>query len=391
MGGTDGQGVSDSPDGHASPASLRLTLVISSLEMGGAERVMTELANHWAGLGWAITLVNLNFPSDRPPAYPLDPAVTVVGLDLHRPSASPFSAIGNNWRRIRALRAAIAASHPQVAMSFMANSETLLAAARLGVPVIVSEHRGPRGELNLAWSILRELTYRRAAFVVMLTNSALAHLSPALQRRGRVIPNPLPGAFLAGPVGSSPAPGAPSGAPVIMGLGRLGPEKGFDVLIRAFARISPRWPRARLVIWGEGDERAALETLCRDEGVADRVALPGTTRTPEQELLAATLFVLSSYKEGLPMALIEAMALGRAVIASDCEHGPRDIIRDGIDGLLVTPGDVDALADAMDSLLGDEARREGLAERAVEVRERFSIETVSAKWEALFRQAVGRS
>ena len=222
----------------------------------------------------------------------------------------------------------------------------------------------------------------------MLTNSALAHLSPALQRRGRVIPNPLPAAFVARPAQPGVAPGAPSEAPVIMGLGRLGPEKGFDVLIRAFARIAISRPGARLVIWGEGDERAALEDLCRREGVADQVALPGTTRAPEEELLAATLFVLSSRKEGLPMALIEAMALGCAVIASDCEHGPADVIQHGVDGLLVPPDDVDALAAAMQELLDDDARRLALAERAAGVRERFTIEAVSARWEALFREAM---
>jgi len=88
------------------------------------------------------------------------------------------------------------------------------------------------------------------------------------------------------------------------------------------------------------------------------------------------------------MALIEAMALGRAVVACDCEHGPRDIIRNGVDGLLVPPEDVGALAGAIDGLLRDDARRASLAGRAVEVRDRFSIEAVSAKWERLFDQAI---
>lgn len=374
----------------AAPGAPRLTLVISQLEMGGAERVMTELANHWVAKGWAVTIIHFS-PPGTPPAYPLDPRVTEVPLDLFRVSHTPLSAIRNNWRRVRVLRRAIAASRPQVVLSFMANSPTLLAAIGLAVPVIVSEHRGPRGELNLAWSILRELTYRRAAFVVMLTTSALGHLSPALQRRGRVIPNPLPAAFMRVPMEVRVAPGAPSDVPVIMGLGRLGPEKGFDLLIRAFARIVPGRPGARLVIWGEGGERAVLEDLCRSEGVADQVSLPGTTPAPEDELLSATLFVLSSRKEGLPMALIEAMSLGCAVIACDCEHGPADIIEHGVDGLLVPPDDVDALATALHALLDDDERRLALAQRAVGVRERFTIEAVSARWEALFREAMDRS
>lgn len=91
------------------------------------------------------------------------------------------------------------------------------------------------------------------------------------------------------------------------------------------------------------------------------------------------------------MVLIEAMAVGRAVIAYDCEHGPRDIITDGVDGVLVPPGDVTALAEAMDRLLRDDARRASFAKMAVEVRGRFTIEAVTAKWEALFEEALRRT
>lgn len=387
-----GQATSDTPV-TASPtarAPQRVTLVISSLEMGGAERVMTELANHWVTLGWTITIIHYS-PPGTPPAYPLDSRITLVPLGLHRVSRSPISAVVNNLRRILVLRRAIRATRPEVVLSFMANVVTMLATFGLGLPVLVSEHRGPLGELSLPWSILRELTYRRAAFVVMLTPSALAQLSPALRRRGRVVPNPLPSPFLARHVPSEPADGGTTpDRPIVMGLGRLGPEKGFDLLIRAFGQVAADWPAARLVIWGEGDERGALEALRAELGLQERVALPGTTRAPEDELLSATVFVLSSRKEGLPMALIEAMALGRAVVACDCDHGPRDIIRDGIDGVLVPPEDVDALAGAIDGLLRDDARRTSLARRAMEVRSRFTIEAVSAQWEDLFRRAVQR-
>lgn len=369
----------------------RLTLVISSLVMGGAERVMTELANHWAAQGWLITIIHYSAPG-TPAAFPLDPRVNEVPLGLHRVSRNPGSAVINNVRRILVLRRAIRDSRPEVVLSFMANVVAILAARGLKVPVLVSEHRGPRGELSLPWSILREVTYRRADFVVMLTSSALAHLSPALRRRGRVVPNALPAPFLARALAMPAIDGTVRSVdrPIIMGLGRLGPEKGFDLLIRAFALIADAWPTARLVIWGEGDSRADLERIRDEHGLAERVDLPGNTDTPQDELLSATLFVLSSRKEGLPMVLIEAMAVGRAVVAYDCEHGPRDIIRDGLDGVLVPPEDVAGLATAIDALLRDDARRTDLARRAVEVRERFTMEQVAHRWETLFAEAMQR-
>jgi len=370
---------------------LRLTMVISSLTMGGAERVMTELANHWAAKDWTITIIHFS-PPGTPAAFPLDPRVAEVQLGLHRVSPTPFHAVVNNVRRIRVLRRAISETKPEIVLSFMANAVTLMATTGLGLPVIVSEHRGPRGELNRAWSVIREVTYRRAAFVVMLTPSALAHLSPALRRHGRVVPNALPSPFLARAKAMSEAPGhGSSDVPIIMALGRLGQEKGFDLLMEAFARLVDDWPTARLVIWGEGDDRDELERIRADLGLTDRVDFPGNTNAPEHEFLTATVFVLSSRKEGLPMVLIEAMAMGRAVVACDCEHGPRDIIHDGIDGLLIPTEDVAALADAIGLLLGDEALRERLAGRAVEVRDRFTIEAVTAQWESLFREAMGES
>ncbi len=129
---------------------------------------MTELANHWAAKGWPITIIHYSAPG-TPAAFPLDPRVTEVPLGLHRVSRNPISAVINNVRRIVVLRRAIRDSRPEVVLSFMANVVAILATRGLKVPVLVSEHRGPRGELSLPWSILREVTYRRADFVVMLT------------------------------------------------------------------------------------------------------------------------------------------------------------------------------------------------------------------------------
>ncbi len=366
-------------------APPRLTMFISSLVTGGAERVMIELANHWAGRGWSITLIHYGSP-DVPAAFPLDPRVREVPLGLHRVSGNPIAAVRNNLHRIRVVRRAIRESRPDVVLSFMANVVALLATLGLRVPVLVSEHRGPRGELSRTWELLREITYRRAAFVVMLTQSALDHLSPALRRRGAIVPNPLPAAFLARPPLATED--AATTDPIILGLGRLGPEKGFDVLMEAFARIAPQHPAVKVVIWGEGDSRPDLERRRQELGLVDRVELPGNTAEPERELASASIFVLSSRKEGLPMALIEAMAMGRPSIAFDCEHGPRDIITDGVDGILLPPGDMEGLAAAMDRLLSDDALRTELGRRAVAVRERYTIEAVTARWEALFAAAM---
>lgn len=371
-----------------SSAPPRLTLVISSLEMGGAERVMSELANHWVGRGWPVTMVMFS-SDDMEPVFPLDPRVTQVRLDLFRVSRSPVSAVFNNVRRVVAMRRAIRATRPDIVLSFMNKTNVLTVLALTGsrVPVIVSEHTAPEGTIKLPWRLLREVAYRRATFIVMLTPDALARMSAGIRRRGRVIPNPLPDRFASREVSTDVVGVGPDDGPVIMGLGRLTPEKGFDLLIEAFARIADDWPTARLVIWGEGRERERLERVRAEHRLEDRVDLPGATSAPEEVLPTASVFVLSSRLEGLPMVLIEAMALGRAVVAADCDHGPRDIVRDGVDGLLVPVEDAPALADAIGRLLRDGGLRLRLASHAIEVRDRFAIAAVATQWELLFAEA----
>ena len=142
-----------------------------------------------------------------------------------------------------------------------------------------------------------------------------------------------------------------------------------------------------LVILGEGLERRKLERLIARLCLKARVSLPGLIRDPRSELARADLFVMSSRLEGFPNAILEAMAAGLPVVSFDCPSGPRAIIRDGLDGVLVPPSDVRALADTLDRLMSDEAQRRRLAARAPEVLERFSPEKIMEKWDVLLENS----
>jgi glycosyltransferase involved in cell wall biosynthesis len=363
---------------------MRLTLVISSMSTGGAERSMAYLANAWAAKGWSISLLTLD---SAPSFYSLDPRIRYRPLGIAGQSPSVFAATANNLRRLRILRRAIRAEQPAAAVSFMdtTNVLTLLAIQGLGLPVIVSEWVDPAQQpIGGCWALLRRWLYPRATRFIVQTQRNLEYYPSSIQRIARVIPN----ALIVPKEAQRYVPQHPPGrSKVVIAMGRLVEQKGFDMLLRAFGRIAAKHPDWILNLWGEGEKRAELESLIAKLGLQPRAQLCGLTRQPFERFLEADLFVLSSRYEGLPNVLCEAMACGLPVISFDCPTGPREIIRDGLDGTLVPEGDVDALAAAMDRLMGDESERKRLSTRAVEVRERFDIEKVVGMWE----QALGEA
>jgi glycosyltransferase involved in cell wall biosynthesis len=366
-----------------SKPALRLVLVISSLGCGGAERVMADLAERFAALGHRVALLTVE-PEIRDF---FEVAAPVARLTL--PAEAGTGCRWFDWpcqrRRTACFREAILRERPDLVLSFldMTNVAVLLALSGTGVPVVVAEHTDPgQHRIGWRWSLLRRWTYPQADAVVLLTGAARRWADARRPRwRTAVIPNAVRPAPLA------VAPRRPEcfGSRTAMALGRLGPEKGYDRLIPAYARLAERFPEWNLVIFGEGAERASLERLVADFGLAGRVHLPGRIADPERVLPAADLFVLPSRFEGFPMALTEAMAAGLPAVAFACS-GAAEIIRDGIDGLLVPPGDVAGLAAALARLMADEAERRRLGERAVEVAERFAPESIVERWVALFEQ-----
>lgn len=371
-------------DSQAGNNTNRLTLVISSLGAGGAERVLSTMANWWAEQGKEITLITLS--NRQLDFYSLHPKVRRVALHLTRPSRNPLDALLMNFVRFRAMRRAIRDSKPDAVISFMdvTNVMVLIATRGLGVPVVVSERIDPRRYvIGWFWNTMRRLVYRWADALVIQTEAlrewGATHLASA---RVRVIPNPLDTDKL------SALPERAPGSRQIYAMGRLTHQKGFDLLLRAFARVAPDADGWTLTILGEGELRVELQSLTGTLGIADRVDFPGKVSDPEQKLAQGEIFVLSSRYEGFPNALVEAMSCGLAVISTDCPTGPAEILTHGEDGLLTAPDDISALAGALQELMSDPGRRRSLGEKAMEVRERFAVRRVMNLWDELLKACV---
>jgi glycosyltransferase involved in cell wall biosynthesis len=181
-----------------------------------------------------------------------------------------------------------------------------------------------------------------------------------------------------------PGPPRKGDEPVILGLGRLAREKGFDLLIEAHARLREAGVRHRVVILGEGEERPSLERLVQDLGVSESVEMPGHSPNPYPALAAAHAFCLSSRFEGFALVCLEAVALGIPVIATDVA-GAREILAEGSYGELVTPGSVDALTDALRLHLTDPSRLREKSQLGKAIRARFSLSASVEEHLALYR------
>jgi glycosyltransferase involved in cell wall biosynthesis len=239
----------------------------------------------------------------------------------------------------------------------------------------------PAGKI---WDSLRRGIYPRAAKVVSVSQGVDSHFSWLPEQQRAVIHNPIKTSEE-----ETNRSSQHSGDRWITSMGRLTHQKGFDLLLNAFAKLTERHPEWRLRIIGNGPLRQELETQAQTLDLTSRVEFAGLVTDPASSLRQAEILVMASRFEGFPYVALEALACGLPVIYTDCPSGPREIIRDGIDGMLVPAGDVDALAAAMDKLMTDDDARKEMAKRAPEAVDRFGLTRIIGQWEVLFNEVRG--
>lgn len=402
--------------GTVGDGDLHIALFLRSLAGGGAERSMANLAAALAARGPRVDVVLGR--AEGPFLAELPSAVRVVDLKVRsalqaveslaaRPSdlAALLPVLlgsGAPWvlGAIPALIRYLRTERPTALMSALdyGNIAAICAvgAAGTGTPLVISQRCHFTADVrNARKARVRRLPplvrhfYPRADHIVTVSDGVADDLSRATgiaRDRMTTVYNPVVTADLAARAAQDPRhdwfrPGQP---PVILGVGKLKPQKDFATLLRAFARVRRARP-ARLVILGEGPERDRLEDLAHDLYVEDDVHLPGFVSNPFPYMARAGVFVLSSRFEGLPGVLIQAMACGCPVVSTDCPSGPAEILEDGWRGPLVPVGDDEALARAILAVLDRLPDREGLRKRA----KFFTSDRAAQKVIALFESLGG--
>jgi glycosyltransferase involved in cell wall biosynthesis len=385
-------------------------IVINAYGKGGTTRTTLDTASRLAARH-DVEVVSLNRHRDAT-MYPLDPRVRLRHLVDVR-------AVGNRAARPtmpgRASRwARLLARIPSVLEPLGGNRDprlSLLSDYRLAREIRGMRDGvliGTRPSINLAIAWLA----RRSVYAVGQEHQYLHLWQPALQRAvARAYPRfdavtaltrmdvanyrqILPGGLLVSHVPNAvPAVGSahsPLSSTVVVAVGRLAPQKGFDLLIEAFGLVAERHPEWSLHIYGGGPLRDRLAEQIERAGLGGTIVLKGFSRTLPARLAGASIFALSSRFEGFSLALVEAMGVGLPPVAFACPCGPIEILTNDGDGLLVPPGDIEALAKGICSLIEDPQRRAELGAAARRSVAAYSVEAIDLRWERFLDELVTR-
>lgn len=374
---------------------IKLVYLTPALYMaGGVERVLTLKANYFAEhYDYDITII-LTEGKDKPFFYPLSPKIKVINLDINFEELWTCSFIKKIFVYLKKQRKfkkllceQLMQVHPDITVSLL----------RREINFLNSIHDGSKkvGELHINRANYRNFNTEQAGVIKRLfakiwSGNLLGHLKQldklvVLTKKDQeswieldnveVIPNPLSLQLYSI---------SPKTSKRVVAVARYSHEKGIDLLLQAWALVEKRIVDWRLDVYGDG-ERNSYEQQALVLGLdKSRYRLHERTDNVEKVYTESSLFVLSSRFEGFGMVIVEAMACGLPIVAFDCPWGPRSIISDGKDGLLVENGNVQEMADALVRLMADEPLRRLMGEAGMKNVQRFSIEKIAERWKVLF-------
>ena len=374
---------------------LKLVYLTPALYMaGGVERVLTLKANYFAEhFGYDVTII-LTEGKGKSPFYPLSDRIKVVNLNIGFEQLwncsflkKIFVYLKKQRQYKKALTAELMKLCPDITVSLLRREINFLIGIKDGSKKIGELHVNRLNYRNFEandtnfikqlfaklwmFSLVKQLK-RLDRFVVLTEEDKLAW--PELKNVS-VIPDPL--SFV-------PTAQSTLGVKRVIAVGRYVYQKGFDLLLQAWAKIERQCPDWMLVVYGDGD-RAPYEQMMRNLGIdTSRCLLNGPTTDIQREYVNSSLFVFTSRFEGFGMVLVEAMACGLPVVSFACPCGPKDIVRDGEDGFLVENGNIDELVQQLMKLMVDHRLRTAFARHAQQNAQRFNIEQTALRWKSVF-------
>lgn len=358
---------------------MRILFIVDDYS-GGAGNVVQLLANQFICRNNEVDVILLNHHTIN---NKLNERVNVIEKVLTKDDS--VNKIRWLFRAVNEINQEIRLLKPQVVISFLTNNNILVGLAMMFIntPLIVSERSNPIViKPNMFWRLLRVFAYSRANTVVVQCSN-FANFNKLFSKKTQVVPNPI--------IRPEVSVNNKEKRKVVRltSVGRLAKIKQYDVMIKAFKLINEEWPNSELYIYGEGSERKNLEKLIFDLELENTVFLLGKTEEVYRALGNSDIYLMTSLQEGFPNALGEAMAIGLPVVAFECHEGLRDIIDNGINGILVTPGNIKEIVDQVSLLIEKKELREEYSKQAIKITEKYSLEKVVNMWEEILNSYVG--
>lgn len=347
----------------------KIVLYIGSLERGGAERVMSNIANYLSDKYNVILVTDII--AENAEVYPLRPTIKRLNLGIIN------GGLRGNIKRIKMLREIINEEKPDTILSFLGpnNIRMLLASRHMSLRKIVSVRNDPNFEYGKGLKkIFARNIFRKASGCVFQTSDAMTYFPKPVQKRSSIIWNPVADKFFENPWNCTKEQ--------IIVVGRLTSQKNPLLALSAFQLIADEFPNVELAYFGSGELKDEILTVARKYHLGERVHITDNVANIENHVRNSRLFLLTSDFEGMPNSLLEAMAIGVPIIATDCPcGGPRDIVKGFEDKVLIPCGNPEAAAEKMRSILLDETAQNELCHLERERSELFKTAVVMKKWE----------
>ena len=387
-------------------ADRRVTIIlVSAWGMGGTIRTVLNLAGHLAQ-HYEVEIISVFRRREASFFGSFPPGVKVTALDDQRPEALPRGLRGRLRTYMRGQSSVLMHPIDRAADQFNLWIDVQLArrlhrgtgyliTTRPGLNLLAAE-LSPPGYIKVGQEHMHLSNHARKLRQAMPKQYPKLDALAVLTEQDRIayealLRGSLPVAHIPNTVRAMGGPKADLSATTILAAGRVTPQKGFDLLLKAFAQVAPDHPDWRLRILGRGDWRVELERIVAERGIGDSVIFDGPSEDLGGEMSRASIYALSSRFEGFPLVLIEAMSKGMAVVAFDCPTGPADVIEDHRNGILVPPKDVDAYAAGLREMMEDEDLRRRCGEAAIETAKEYEMARIGPSWDALLeRLRIGR-
>lgn len=354
---------------------MKIGFLIKALSSGGAERATVSLANYFSTHSDEVEIITFNGTDSF---YPLEKDVRVRSAQFDKiEQATSIKRLLGSIKRVFAIRNLVKAQGFDVliGMSFAMTWYTVLATIFTHTKSVGTERSNPyKYKASKLYTFLRKFFHLLTDGYVLQTRRAAEFFGNVKTERDIIIPNAI---FNEAVYSLSPPNERKK---IICSAGRLIESKRFDLLIDAFAKIAKQVPGYMLMIFGEGEERAKLEEQIKNLDLEKRVVLFGATPEAVKLINHASVFVLSSDYEGMPNALLEALAMGVPCISTDCETGPAELIENGVNGILTEPGNCDELAEAMLKVIQNPELAKQFSENGRKLLQTNSIENISQIW-----------